>query len=89
MERDWVADQIVAAGRRVGEVSDPWQPIDTAPKDGTWVLVWETGINTKYSPCEVARWYEEGSLFEAGWRNSVKKLIYATRWMPLPAAPNT
>lgn len=61
-----------------------WQPIETAPKDGTWVLIHEAhGINTKFSAIDVGR-YHLGE-----WQNSDKtRLANATEWMPLPARPS-
>lgn len=60
-----------------------WKLIETAPKDGTWVLIWETaGTNTKYSPADVAH-YHLGD-----WYNADKQRLYgASHWMPLPAPP--
>jgi hypothetical protein len=75
LARDWHA----LAMRR-----DPkWQPIETAPKDGTWVLVWEnTGVNTKFSCADVAR-YNLGE-----WQNGEKcRVHHASHWMPLPTPP--
>lgn len=64
------------------DAQQAWQPIETAPKDGTWVLGLETriGLNTKYVPHEVIR-YETWS---ETWRSSAKKLSEPTHWMPLP-----
>lgn len=61
-----------------------WQPIDTAPKDGTWVLLFGTpGVIP-----HVGRWLDEG------WRNShygerepYWRFSGLTHWMPLPEAP--
>lgn len=59
-----------------------WKPIETAPRDGTWVLVWEQYINTEYHPAEVARFMTDR------WTNSGSKSIpNASHWMPLPARP--
>lgn len=62
-----------------------WQPIETAPKDGTWILGYESriGMNTKYVPHEVIRWIA----FSEKWRNSADQLSEPTHWMPLPAPP--
>jgi hypothetical protein len=73
-----------------------WQPIETAPKDGTWIL----GLNNRLN-CAVIIWSEEAfdrdamvpgwihpfssgdlSLFWNGACGSV-----ATHWMPLPRPP--
>ncbi len=34
-----------------------WQPIETAPKDGTWIAIW----NPKYEFIPIARWVDEQS----------------------------
>ena len=55
-----------------------WQPIETAPKDGTDVLVWCGGA--MFIACmEVGRWFFDRTDY------SVKPL--PTHWMPLPPAP--
>ncbi len=58
-----------------------WQPIETAPKDRSWILVWETGVSDKYHPAEVARFVNNR------WESSAMKYVEATHWMPLPAPP--
>ena len=73
------------------------QPIETAPKDGTWILVWEWGDVVPY----VVRW--EGAFDSAGWNipdnhfrvwgdddgEVVSTLLSrsVTHWAPLPDAP--
>jgi hypothetical protein len=60
-----------------------WQPIETAPKDGSWVLVWEndTAINDKYHRAEVAHFINNR------WETSDKTFVGATHWMPIPVGP--
>ena len=57
-----------------------WQPIETAPKDGTWVLaVWKNNLN---SAC-AARVYGTGS-----WEiDADDGVATPTHWMPLPPLP--
>ena len=70
-----------------------WQPIETAPKDGTWIML--------FSPCEefptsdVTHWiakygYFDNS-FEPGWIDQEDALVMKehepTHWMPLPPPP--
>ena len=59
------------------EMTD-WQPIETAPKDGTDVLVWCGGAMF-IAYMEVGRWFFDRT------DHSVKPL--PTHWMPLPAPP--
>jgi hypothetical protein len=55
-----------------------WLPIESAPKDGTEVLVWAAGCGFS-----VMRWlsmgWDDGD-FHSGHR-------WPTHWMPLPAPP--
>lgn len=54
-----------------------WQPIETAPKDGREVLVFEAG-----AVC-LASWDEEAQ----AWCDIVPMRPGPTHWMPLPATP--
>ncbi len=72
-----------------------WQPIETAPKDGSWFVIWTHGEPEvgRYNP---TMWTDYkpvgGGLFRAE-----EKEIYqwdgfnnfdaATHWMPLPEPP--
>lgn len=74
-----------------------WQPIDTAPRDGTAILAGSVNHDAR----EVVCWQDgqpSGSMIddqpEEGWVNAgaVKDRFYAnprwfTHWMPLPPAP--
>ncbi len=96
---DWAnhdrPSQVKAVAAAIREaVADRWQPIDTAPKDGTQILVF-----TKHGEIEQSKWclphsftYEPVSdgLYrkvppdpEDGFWNSNTP----THWMPLPAPP--
>ena len=66
-----------------------WQDIETAPKDGTWVLL--GGCEYGYEQV-VARWYqppphENGSLMPSDWWDYEHRGFKPTHWMPLPAPP--
>jgi len=78
----------------LGEYAYEWQPIYTAPRDGTNILVYE---HTKdWTGCEakifaVAYWNLAGS---GGWDIAFcggyefdQELNEPTHWMPLPAPP--
>lgn len=77
-----------------------WQPIETAPRDGTDVLVLHSRHNV---PVVHIAWYRDGSEelmggepFDIGWwsyiRGSVTQELLdeyraPTHWMPLPEIP--
>lgn len=69
-----------------------WQPIETAPKDGTRVLLWIVHCNAKYatSPFEEG-WIGAciGSWSEHNGGGFTWYGIYGTptHWRPLPAPP--
>ena len=57
-----------------------WQPIATAPRDGTTILVYEPGF------FQTAAW--ESDEFRAGWTNAYSSWLGdITHWMPLPEGP--
>lgn len=70
-----------------------WQPIETAPKDGQYVLVCNKG------GAWIAHWKEiavSGYRFDQPWRSCMlncwhiaeaERYAPATHWMPLPAPP--
>jgi len=58
-----------------------WQPIETAPKDGTWCLLYETFGDHKVTGSyddELHCWCDNTDLTSN---------INPTHWMPLPPAP--
>lgn len=57
-----------------------WQPIETAPKDGTDILL---GFANDNRPAVVAGWYDNWEEYDT--INVVKGR--PTHWMPLPEAP--
>lgn len=76
-----------------------WQPIETAPKDGSKVLLWvedypDTHIVDDGMPCAVtATWSEfmgEWNLLMA-WGYESEEGVYGvpTHWMPLPPPPES
>lgn len=58
-----------------------WQPIETAPKDGTWVLLSSAGWT--HGQWEIAQW----SAYAECWQTYDTAILGATHWMPLPAPP--
>jgi len=82
--------------------ADDWQPMETAPRDGTriliggrWSLEWSPGYGEW--TCEVAAWgspHSDGSGRDADWYAGMIPLTRAfavtwTHWQPLPAPPDT
>jgi hypothetical protein len=69
-----------------------WQPIETAPKDGTRILIWFVHANAQYSKDPVADGWE--APHEAYWidHNKGGWTWYGlcgkpTKWRPLPSGP--
>ena len=66
-----------------------WRPIDSAPRDGTVVLVWTR------EGCQLACYYLGHSGRPGGWVEKDANYLLTedttglpTHWMPLPAAPS-
>lgn len=64
-----------------------WQPIATAPRDGTEVLLWGAcrprNSGTRYAGDANVGWW---SVY--GWHTRVAgEVCMATHWQPLPAPP--
>lgn len=70
----------------MGLSKDLWQPIETAPRDGTWFLAtgFDYGRNDKPRHYAVVFW--EGYSFISD-PLSTESFDYLTHWMPLPEAP--
>lgn len=77
-----------------------WQPIDTAPRDGTRILLWWPSY--AYSPGEpgepyldIGHWKENGRIGRGYFSDNYEFDDYAlaetehapTHWMPIPGAP--
>lgn len=63
-----------------------WQPIETAPQDGTRILLCDD--RCKPFPTLLGRWCHGAWWSDA--TNSGASIVWsdATHWMPLPAPPN-
>jgi hypothetical protein len=57
-----------------------WQPISTAPKDGTRILIFEADDDT--GTVRVSRWRND--TIPPGWAGSG----HPSHWLPLPLPPN-
>jgi hypothetical protein len=73
-------------------MSDEWQPIETAPTDGTRVLLWCVHPNAEFSPDPVAEGWAAAVVGEwidhngGGWTWH-GLLGRMTHWRPLPPPP--
>ena len=70
-----------------------WQPIETAPKDGTFVLAcmsgpWRETYEQWRAPLTVAwRGFHPNAPGKATWRNADGKPVGPTHWMSIPEPP--
>jgi hypothetical protein len=69
--------------RKSGHAQSPdWQPIETAPKDGTFILVFSPGRIQ-----ETVAWCKDREFWMNGFDDRPVEKI--THWMPLPQSPDT
>jgi len=74
-------------GLSLRNADSEWMPIHTAPRDGSWVLVYSC-FSTKAPDYGVARWDEKHWLLASDY--GVKTIFEnPTHWMPLPYCPET
>jgi len=74
-------------------VGEGWKPIETAPRDGTEVLLWDEDSG---GSCEVAFWsathscwLEDFTADPPAGTDVVGQTVYLpTHWMPLPPPPD-
>lgn len=67
-----------------------WQPITTAPKDGTPILATQKGYAYTLNRCKVVFWDDEADA--VGWHipeddEGFPSHSWLTHWMPLPGPP--
>jgi hypothetical protein len=62
-----------------------WQPIETAPKDGTKFLGAYSGVNDVYA----AYWFADVDSIYGGYfvKDGTIQVVKPTHWMPLPQPP--
>ena len=61
-----------------------WQPIETAPKDGTEILLFCDG---PFKDIGLCYWRDDHVM--TGWTWGLEQPFnFATHWMPLPAPPS-
>tara|TARA_Y100000296_G_C5168586_1_gene256064 strand:- start:58 stop:327 length:270 start_codon:yes stop_codon:yes gene_type:complete len=70
-----------------------WQPIETAPKDGSWIDIWTVWGADKNGKVSVPhRWTDafwNGEEWESGnfSQTQFEATVTVTHWMPLPDEP--
>jgi hypothetical protein len=77
--------ELVASARTALAAShgqERWQPIETAPKDGTWILAWLGGIA---DIADTIQWNYGG--WWNGSNGHVATAAQPTHWRPLPTPP--
>jgi len=65
--------------------NNEWQPIETAPKDGTNILVFEND-NESDAEVMIANYYGGNGHWSISWDDRGIE-INPTHWMPLPKPP--
>lgn len=60
-----------------------WQPIETAPRDGTRILGYDDSGLSDAGGIAIIRWSVEGQL----WWDETLDLFTPTHWQPLPTPP--
>ena len=64
-----------------------WQPIETAPKDGTPVLAVLHCRSSGWTEVEVIEWDEEDEQWYGGKSGWIEDETLTGHWMPLPEPP--
>lgn len=65
-----------------------WQPIETAPRDGTCIIVYRPKHDGDYIPKVGVDWWMTKGLLVPTWAKS-RKDCPPTHWMPFPQPPLT
>jgi len=65
-------------------MSGEWQPIETAPRDGTWVIVYRPNANEYIRHIGQDHWRLD---LEGGCWGGSPALCQPTHWMPFPEPP--
>ena len=65
-------------------MTDNWQEISTAPKDGTEIFVYEPSLGSLDNWTYSRAWYEVET---DSWETPYGRMNEPTHWMPLPNPP--
>jgi hypothetical protein len=66
---------------------EQWQPIETAPRDGSRFLVWEKHYGIRIGRCKERADHDDWLSYMDAFDGSSKGGPRATHWMPLPTPP--
>lgn len=80
-----LVDIVSAAWNRRAPVAG-WQPIETAPKDGTRFLTWDSYYGVRMGRAFMRADHDDWLSYVDSNGSSHKGGIRASHWMPLPAA---
>jgi len=93
-----IEDEILAL--KSGDATSAWRPIESAPKDGRWVLIHDPRADLR--PVQMARYGEapmgvvrrngevvaQTAAVAKHWINEHERHLTPTHWQPLPAPPS-
>lgn len=91
LERKKLAD----AGRQSIPCTHGWRPINTAPKDGTPILVYDaafgsqTSLGNNVAVAEFNAAYGDRSIWTFHRTDNKDHVMNATHWQPLPKLPTS
>lgn len=82
-----------------------WQPIETAPRDGTPILIWQPDADAYFGPrnswrnkhADPMQYFDDARWAigywrpwpNGGWGNRNATVVNPTHWMPLPPPPSS
>lgn len=85
---EWLPLEYKMSLPQYADLADQWQPVETAPKNGTYIIVWQP--NTLEPSQTIVCW----DMYDEWWhccdgKNPEIRLrgVNPTHWMPLPSAP--
>lgn len=82
----YIADEFIPAMRKMLPVITPstdWQPIETAPRDGTKFLAIEKNFPEVVFIC----FFGKHTPYIADWKSDDGEIVFPFKWMPLPKPP--
>lgn len=67
-----------------------WQPIETAPKDGAWIILYDDNFKHSEHSYLIATWHPQVKSWKGATNSKGRFPLWedATHWMPLPEKPH-